>query len=166
MTPNVIGGRELLKRAIKGEKDGLRFYSFLAEKATHPDARRKLSRLAEDEKRHEAILIGLFKRLYHEEIGQLPQEGISALAKFFDGSKSSGLQSEMQYIDLAIEAELSVAAFYKDGIRTAESDDLKQVYRDLADEEYRHFELLKAEKEALGGNYYWFGYSEGAPMEE
>ena len=166
MTVDISSGKELLKRAIKGELDGLRFYNYLADKATNADAKRKLSGLAGDEKRHEAILINLYKRLYKEEVGELPAVGINALAKFFDGTKARGKQTEMDFINLAIEAELAATNFYKEGAAAAKDGEMKKLYEDLAAEEFTHFELLQAEKDSLGGNYYWFGTDLSAPMED
>ncbi len=166
MTISFSSGQELLKRAIKGEQDGQRFYIYVAGKATNPEAQRKLTRLAEDEKRHEATLIGIYQKVYHEKVGELPKEGINVLARFLDTSRIKELKTEMQFIDLAIQAELAATKFYKESIPGAESPELKKLYQDLADEEYGHFELLQAEKDALGGNYYWFGYDENSPMEE
>ncbi len=166
MTTIKLSGKELLKRAIKGEQDGLRFYAYVAEKATNPEARRKLTRLAEDETRHKRTLIEIFTSIYHEEVGELPNEGIGPLARVLDTSKVDELKTEMQFIDLAIKAELSTTNFYKDNIKTADTVELGNLYQSLADEEYGHFELLQAEKEALGGNYYWFAYDGTSPMEE
>ncbi len=166
MTMIKLSGKELLKRAIKGEQDGLRFYTYVAGKATNPDARLKLTRLAEDETRHERTLIDIYKSIYREEVGELPKEGINALARFLDTSRIKDLTTEMQFIDLAIQAELSATNFYKDNIKTAETAELRSLYESLADEEYRHFELLQAEKDALSGNYSWFAYDGSSPMEE
>jgi rubrerythrin len=166
MSLHITSAKELLKRAIKGEYDGLRFYTYLTEKTVNADARNKLSGLASDEKRHVAILENMFKQLYKEEVGELPKEGINALAKFFDGSKAKDKHTEMQFIDLAIEAELAATQFYRNGAETASEQEVKKLYQELADEEFRHYESLQAEKSALGGNYFWFGYGESSPMEE
>lgn len=166
MSISISSGKELLKRAIKGEKDGLRFYSLLAHKTENPEAKRKLQKLADDEKRHETTLIEIYEKLYGEEVGQLPREGINALAKFFDAGKAKEKHTEMQFIDLAIEAELSATNFYKETAANLENGDLKKICEDLADEEFSHYELLQAEKEAISGNYYWFGYDVGAPLED
>ena len=32
-------------------------------------------------------------------------------------------------------------------------------------EEYSHYESLQAEKSAIGGNYYWFGFDDASPLE-
>jgi len=166
MKTDVKPSKELLKKAIKGEQDGTKFYGDLAEKAINPDAKRKLLDLAKDEKRHEATLIKLYKNLHHEEIGELPKQGIGVLEKYFTSSKSEGKQSEVQLIDMAIETELAVTKFYKDAAKTVNDEGFQKVCRELAEEEFAHFELLQAEKEAIGGNYYWFAYDEGSPMEE
>ena len=47
----------ILKKAIKGEEDGLHFYSLLAEKATNVEAKRKLEGLRDDEVRHKVTLV-------------------------------------------------------------------------------------------------------------
>ncbi len=166
MAFDIASGKELLKAAIKGEKDGHRFYTMLADMAANPDAKTKLSRLAEDELRHEEVLNDMYKTLFKEEVGQLPEKGINALAKFFDGSHAKGKQSERQYIDLAIEVELSATDFYKDYAQRVEDPIIKEICEKMADEEYRHFEILQAEKDALSGNYYWFAFDSGAPLED
>ena len=40
---------DVLKTAIKGEVDGHKFYDLLAQKATNPEAKRKLENLRDDE---------------------------------------------------------------------------------------------------------------------
>jgi rubrerythrin len=165
MTVDIESGKELLKRAIKGEVDGLRFYSYLAEKVDNKDARRKLTTLASDEKRHKAILTDIYRKLYKEEVGELPEQGINALAKFFDTKKAKGKTSEMEFIDLAIDAELAATKFYKEEAKRLEDSELKEIYVELSEEEFSHYESLMAEKEALSGNYHWFSLDEGAPME-
>lgn len=166
MAVNITSGKELLKRAIKGEKDGLKFYTLLANKTENRDAKRKLQKLADDEKRHEAVLIDIYKRMYNEEVGQLPKEGINALAKFFDAGKAKEKHTEMQFIDLAIEAELSATNFYKETAAHIEDGNLQKICEDLAEEEFGHYELLQAEKDAISGNYFWFGYDSGSPLED
>jgi rubrerythrin len=142
------------------------FYSQLAARATNPEAQRKLKRLADDEKRHIATLVDLFRSIFNDDTGKLPEKGIGPLAKAFDGENLKQDMSEMQYIDLAIEVELAVTQFYKDLADGAPNEEIKKIYQGLAGEEYTHFEVLQAEKDALTGNYYWFGYDDSAPLEQ
>jgi len=74
----------ILKSAIKGEEDGYTFYNLLAEKATNPEAKRRLENLRNDEKRHKAVLVNLYKKFVGGEIGELPPKGINALAQVFE----------------------------------------------------------------------------------
>ena len=80
--------------------------------------------------------------------------------------KAKGKHSEVQFIDLAIEAELSASKFYRAGAENSNDPQMRSLYKELADEEFGHYESLQAEKDALGGNYYWFGYDDSSPMEE
>ena len=70
----------------------------------------------------------------------------------------------MEFINLAIEAELAATNYYQKHMESIEDQDLKNIFNRLADEEHTHYELLMAEREALSGNYNWFGYGD-APME-
>jgi len=156
---------KLLKQAIRSEINGRRFYEFLAGKTSQPDAKRKLTSLADDERRHELALRKIYKKQYGEEADDIPEQGIGALAEFFADPEGKRDKSEIQYIEMAIEAELAATNFYKDGAKNASDEDIKAIYRKMADEEYSHYESLQAEKSAIGGNYYWFGFDEASPLE-
>jgi rubrerythrin len=166
MVENTEKGKELLKQAIKSEMDGQRFYNFLAEKATNADAQRKLSNLAGDEVRHEKALKAIYKSIYGDELTDIPEKGVGVLSKFFDNPEGREDMTEIQYIDLAIEAELAATEYYKKQAKLAESEKFRKIYDSMAAEEFSHFELLQAEKDALSGNYYWFSFGDSSPMEE
>ncbi|MCP4569788.1 MAG: ferritin family protein [FCB group bacterium] len=165
MTPESIDNRELIKNAIVAEIDGQKFYKFLADKATNVDARRKLTNLAKDEIRHETILIKIYKDLFDEEVENLPNQGVSVLSRFFSDRRETEPINEIQCIDMAIEAELAATEFYKSSAESADNDEIKDIYAQMANEEFRHYELLKAEREAVTGNYSWFEFDETSPME-
>lgn len=166
MTKNAVQSGELLRQAIKSEIDGQRFYTFLAGKATNEEARRKLSNLAQDEVRHEAALKQIYREIFGEEVSDIPKRGLGVLSKFFENPEGRVGMNEIQYIDLAIEAELAATAFYKKGAQDAPTDEIKETYEGMAAEEFNHYELLQAEKAALSGSYYWFAYGDDAPMED
>lgn len=156
----------LLKSAIKGEEDGINFYGLLAERATNPEARSRLEHLRDDEKRHKAILINLFHKHVGGEPGNLPDQGIGPLAKAFDKGKLKIFNSEMEYINLAIETELVASRFYIEGGKMVADQELSEILHGLSEEENSHYEILKAEREALAGNYYWFSSDGSALMED
>lgn len=156
---------KLLKQAIRSEIDGRRFYEFLASKTKNPDAKRKLTTLASDEKRHESLLYRIYEKKFGKKVDEVPEEGVGVLSKFFaNPEKYEGL-GEVQYIDMAIEAELAATEYYKSEANNAPDEETKQIFVRMSEEEYSHFESLEAEKSAIGGNYYWFEFDETRPME-
>ncbi|MBK7140933.1 MAG: ferritin family protein [bacterium] len=157
---------EILKKAIKGEEDGYYFYNLLAEKAKNADARRKLEGLRDDEIRHKETLVEIFAKYVGGEIGPLPDKGINALAEVFRKGHVLERHSEMEFISLAIEAELAATKYYREERDLVDDPAFRKIFDDLAEEEHHHFELLQAEKDALAGNYSWFGYDDGAPLED
>ncbi len=156
----------ILKKAIKGEEDGLHFYSLLAEKATNAIAKAKLERLRDDEVRHKVTLVGLYRQHVGGEIGRLPARGINALRKVFAKGHLDQRKTEMEFINLAIEAELAATKYYREERDLIADPKFKEIFDLLAEEEHLHFELLQAEKDALAGNYNWFGYGDAAPLED
>jgi rubrerythrin len=156
---------EILRRAIKGEEDGYKFYNLLAEKTTNPDAKRKLEHLRDDEKRHRETLIEIYHKEIGPEVGELPDKGIGALAQVFRKGHLEERKTEMEFIDLAIEAELAATDYYHEQRDAVDDEAWKKVFDQLATEEHTHFELLQAERDAISGNYYWFGYDSGSPLE-
>ncbi|MDH3892131.1 MAG: ferritin family protein [candidate division Zixibacteria bacterium] len=156
---------DVLKTAIKGEEDGYKFYDLLAAKATNPEAKRKLENLRNDEIAHKKVLYQLYEEHVGGEIGELPKKGLSALAEVFRKGHLDELKSEMEFINLAIEAELAATKYYNEHFKSSDNEAVKLIFERLASEENTHYELLMAEREALSGNYFWFGYDESAPQE-
>ncbi len=155
---------ETLKIAIRGEEDGYKFYDYVAKKATNKIAKKKLESLRDDEVRHRQTLIEIFKEYVGGEIGELPEKGLSVLTEIFKKGQLNKISSEMEFINLAIEAELAATKYYQDQRDLVDDPTFREIFDKLADEEHGHYELLMAEREALSGNYNWFGYGE-APME-
>jgi len=156
----------ILKKAIKGEEDGYLFYNLLAQRATNPAARRKLERLRDDEIRHKETLYKVYDTYVGGPVGKLPAKGIGALAQVF---KKGGLierTSEMEFLNLAIEAELAATKYYREECELVQDAKLRKLFDRLADEEHGHFEILQAEKDAISGNYHWFAIGAGAEMED
>jgi len=156
---------ETLKKAIRSEEDGFHFYDYLVKKAVNKDAKRKLENLRDDEIRHKKTLVDIFKKYIGGEVGELPEEGISVLSKVFKQGQLEEKKTEMEYLNLAIEAELATTKYYQENRNMIDDPIFQEIFDKLADEEHHHYELLMSEKAALSGNYYWFGYDNGSPME-
>lgn len=157
---------DLLKTAIKGEIDGYTFYDLMARKTSNPDARRKLEGLRDDEKRHRKTLEEMYEKYVGGEIGELPEKGLTPLAEVFRKGQLDKRKTETEFINLAIEAELAATRYYQDKMESSDDAQFREIFDRLAAEEHSHYELLQAEKQALGGNYHWFSFGEGAPLED
>jgi len=156
----------LLKSAIKSEIDGFTFYDLLSKQAVNEDAKRRLENLRNDEARHRATLVEIYKKEVGGEVGALPEEGVGPLQKAFVDGKLKKFNSEVEYINLAIDAELDAVKFYKEGANIIEDENFKKILIEMAEEENSHYEILMAEREALSGNYFWFSADGSSPMED
>jgi rubrerythrin len=156
----------LLRNAIKGEEEGYNFYNLLARRAANREAKKRLENLRDDEKRHGAILTNLFHKHVGSELGSLPEKGAGPLTQVFDKGRLKFFKSEIEYINIGIEAELATVKFYKAGMGIVGDKDFAEILFQLAEEENGHYEILMAEREALSGNYYWFSTDSSSPMED
>lgn len=156
---------EILKKAIKGEEEGYFFYNLLAEKAVDTNAKKMLELLRDDEIRHKETLIDIYKKHIGGEIGELPDKGINALAEIFRKGHLEDKKTEIEFINLAIEAELAATKYYQEERNLIDDPIFKEIFDQLAQEEHGHYELLMAEREAILGNHHWFSYDNDSPME-
>ncbi len=105
---------EIIKFGIKTEIEGQNFYSTLAQKIVHPDARKKIEQLAADEANHERRLRKLHDRFVGTEVTDLPEKGLGIFKDAF-GDKPLADKDTMRLIALAMEAERLSAKHYKMG---------------------------------------------------
>ncbi len=155
----------VLKSAIKAEEEGFKFYQALALKADNDTAKRKLEGLRDDEVRHNESLRKEFKKHIGEPVGDLPEKGMTVLSELFARGEFESGRTEMEYINLAIETELAAARYYQKERNLVDDPAFVALFDKLAEEEHAHYELLQAEKDAIGGNYHWFGFDDSSPME-
>jgi rubrerythrin len=156
----------LLKSAIKSEIDGFTFYELLAREVDNADAKRRLENLRDDEARHRAGLMELYRKYVGGEPGTLPARGVSPLEEAFVKGGLKKFKSEVEYINLAIKAEIAAAKFYKEAAASVDETEFKDILEQLSDEESGHYEILMAEREALAGNYHWFIADSAGAMED
>jgi len=157
---------DVLGMAVKTEVQGRKFYLELSEKVTNPEVKKKIEILAEDEERHERIIIEIYKKILGKEPQNLPEKGVpdilSAILSMNIGEKSQLIQ----VLDMAIEAELISARFYHHGVTLTADPQTKRTFEQLEKEEDGHYNFLVAEKSALTGDLYWFTMGDSSLMEE
>ena len=155
---------EILKIGIATEINGHRFYTDFAKRVTHEETRTKIEVLANDELRHREILERMYRDYFHQEPTDIPEKGIGVFIKALKNRQLTTEISAPGLLDIAIEAESASCEFYTEGGKMATDDEIKSIFKRLADEEDGHFNLLTAEKNILAG-IDWFAGSDGAPFE-
>lgn len=157
---------EVLGLAVKTEIQGRKFYSILSEKVVHPVVKKKIISLAEDEKRHERIMVDLYRKTLGKEPKDLPEKGIPDIVGAISAMKIDDKSQLLQVLDMAIEAELVAAGFYQRGATLTQDSQTRRIFEQLEKEEDSHYNFLVAEKSALSGDMYWFSMGESSMMEE
>ncbi len=157
---------DVLGLAVKTEIQGRKFYSILSEKVTHPGVKKKIVSLAEDEKRHERIMVDLYRKTLGKEPKDLPEKGIPDIVAAISAMKVNDKSQLLQVLDMAIEAELVAARFYQRGATLTQDSKTSRIFEQLEKEEDGHYNFLVAEKAALSGDMYWFSMGESSMMEE
>lgn len=148
-----FSGFEVVRAAKEVEKNGHRFYSTMAERASEPLLKELFSMLAQDEVEHLRRLDqlevkyqdGLFTDCEDEFLPYLNQ--FSATSIFPDAERLEEVlktdSADISALDMAIEAEEKFAEYFQKASSLAQSDDGKEAFAWLAGEEVRHAKILK-----------------------
>jgi rubrerythrin len=138
----------------------------LSEKVTHPVVKKKIISLAEDEKRHERIMVDLYRKTLGREPEDLPAKGIPDIVGAISAMKVDDKSQLLQVLDMAIEAELVAARSYQRCAALTQDSKIGRIFEQLEKEEDGHYNFLVAEKSTLSGDMYWFSMGESSMMEE
>jgi rubrerythrin len=157
---------DILGLALVTEIHGRQFYENLAEKVSHPEVKMRISSLANDERRHQALIENFFRTLLNREPQMLPVKGVPDILKAIASLQINNKTQVLQVLDMAIEAEVTATKFYQHGASIATDPKVRQVFEEMEREEDSHFQYLVAEKAALSGDLYWFSIDDSAMMEE
>jgi rubrerythrin len=149
-------GFEVIRAAMEVEKNGHRFYAAMVEKAKSPLAKEIFTWLAQDEVQHLKTLERLVPKYEEGAFWANEEEFLPYLRRFSDREIFPSperliqvLQSEnsdLQALDLAIEAEERFAEYFHAAARNARTVEGKEAFTWLAGEEDRHAAALKDRK--------------------
>ena len=149
-------GFEVIRAAMEVEKKGHRFYAAMVEKAKSPLAKEIFTWLAQDEVQHLKTLERLVPKYEEGAFWTDEEEFLPYLRRFSDREIFPSperlikvLQSEnsdLQALDLAIEAEERFAEYFHAAARNARTEEGKEAFTWLAGEEDRHAAILKERK--------------------
>ncbi|HEX9874466.1 MAG TPA: ferritin family protein [Deferrimonas sp.] len=152
-------GFEVIRAAMEVEKNGHRFYSTMAQKAKSDIAREIFAWLAQDEVAHLKTLEDLVPQYQEGAFWEDEEVFLPYLRRFSDSEifpsaerlekvLQSG-ESDLQALDLAIEAEEKFAAYFHKAATHARTSEGKDAFAWLAGEEDRHAAALKERKSKL-----------------
>jgi rubrerythrin len=156
---------EVLRKAYQIEVDGHTFYAMTAEKATKPAVKELFQKLAHDEVQHQAFLKGVGNRYDAEGPAAFaiskPAVDLSGLtdhvftARFKEQAK--GAAFEMGVLSVGLTLETNAMAHFNQAAGTAESAEVREFYRFLADWEKQHFDAINALYSAIRADFWGMG---------
>jgi len=172
MTDPVKECLDILDKAIKFEETGMAFFEERAGAAGSALERSLFSSLAKDELGHKQYLLELREELVaQDDVDALPvvsgeprtgrQIFESAMASASDPYDYKSEQLEI--IEGALEVERKGYNMYMRAVDTVQSERAKGIFRHLAGEEQKHYQLLKNTHDYMADPEAWHGFDE-SPM--
>lgn len=137
---------QIIKEAILNEIEGYSFYQLAAEKSSEPDIKNIFLYLAEEEKKHEQYLKGLYKTVEQgkpEAVEVFPYAA-TASPNIFNPEKLKKEPGSLivSALSIGVMMEKSSIDFYKDAAEKTSLEKAKRFYIQLADWENTHLETL------------------------
>ena len=151
----------VLRDAMEAERNGFSFYTMASEQSDDPGARETFARLADEERKHHEALQTGYKALAEGEswipASELPREGVREASGIFSEAfvrRISGKHLEMSALSIGILLEKNAYEFYSRQAEAAEDQAVATFFRELADWENAHYQLLLRQDEALKEEYW------------
>jgi rubrerythrin len=157
---------QAMKAAIEMEKSGHRFFTEASNKVSHEVGRKLFSRLAAEEIDH----MRTFEKIFGEVSGGKDwKEAMRAIqpakrVPYFDEArkqfKSEDLHVELEYLKKALDLERNAMEFFEKAIAEAETEQAKEIFTRILEEEKAHYDLIQAEIDSVNGSGFWFDVQE------
>jgi len=151
-----------LRDAMQAERDGYSFYSMAADRSEDPGARDTFTRLAAEEKKHYEMLQSGYRALLQGEpwkpssirsgTDHERQAGGIFSERFV--RRIAGKHLEMSALSIGILLEKNAVAFYSREAEAANDKAVATFFRELADWENEHYQLLLRQDESLKEAYW------------
>lgn len=137
---------EALGLAIRAESDAIDIYNELADRCDRPLVCRRFRQLAAEEEQHRVYLVEKWDELAGGVELKLPP---SQLPPEMGSRTDRGAHSIEEVLDLAIDEEKRSREFYLKAARETQDLSGQQMFRYLADMEFRHWMHLSQERDLL-----------------
>ncbi|MBO8173712.1 MAG: rubrerythrin [Thermococcus sp.] len=148
---------EALALALEVEKAELKFYLEMAIKAKDERAKKMFLFLAREKAEHWSIFEEKFVEKLVEKC-KLPTVNKNILEKLIP--KYEGKLSEVKAVEIGLEQEKLTWEFYEKAAEKAENENVKRTFHELAKREKTHYELLKAQYDAVMKTGIWMDYQD------
>ena len=153
---------EGLYKAMQAEVDGHNFYRMAAQNTNDPQGKEIFERLAKEEMEHVQFLKAQYKAFLDSKkpdtAVKLPiTTALSEKSGIFSDHFKSRLKEahyEMSALSIGIQLELSAIQFYKEQSEKVSDPVVKSFYRELADWESRHYQILTRQHDDLKEDYW------------
>ncbi len=164
---------EIMDKAVEFEEAGMTFYQDRAENAPSSLERDLFASLAKDEKGHKEYLLQLKAQLLKNENPEDmepqtdPQQ--SSAREIFERALENASDpyaaqaSELEIVQGAMDVERKGYHMYANAVSTVKSDRAREIFQHLAEEEQRHYALLKNTYDYMADPEGWHGFDEN-PM--
>lgn len=136
--------KSLIELAIQMEKDGIKFYEELSTKVPYEPAKKMVLSFADDERRHLRILNEITSMDIEKYLVEnLPKEKVKTVFDEVQGSIDTvTLQDELSSLKIALDMEEKSYKLYDEAFSTEKDENLKKLWKRLADEERRHYDIF------------------------
>ncbi|ASJ07329.1 ferritin-like domain-containing protein [Thermococcus pacificus] len=151
---------EALALALEVEKAELKFYIKLAKKAKDERAKKMFLFLAGEEAEHWDIFEEKFVEALVEKC-ELPVVDKELLEKLVVQVYEENL-SEVDAVKIGMEQEKLTWEFYEKAAKEAQHESVRRTFEELAKVEKAHYELLKAQYDAVMKTGIWMDYQDSS----
>ncbi|WP_297551057.1 ferritin family protein [Thermococcus sp.] len=148
---------EALALALEVEKAEMKFYLDLARKTKDEKARKMFLFLAREEADHWEQFEEKFLEIVVEEC-RLPAVSEELLEKLL--VKAENVESEVDAVKIGMEQEKLTWEFYEKASQEAEHESVMRLFEELARIEKAHYELLRAQYDAIMKTGIWMDYQD------
>jgi len=160
MASTVSNIEQVLIQAIHKEESAHRFYLKLAGLIKNPEGAKIFTALAGDEAGHRQKLETWWAKSVQRDF-PFSEDLVTPISAEVDTQTGA-----VAALDLALDAERKAANAYEQLATETDDEQLRKLCKQLAQEEWGHFDTISAEKNAIIDSYYWFDVDNTAYVED
>ena len=155
-----------IKDALKLEINGRKFFNHAAEVTEHEKGKKMFIHLANEEVKHLETFGNLFSQIlkdmdWKKFVRDEELRGESPLVeKLKANMKREEGKGEIEALRIGMELESNAIDFFTKASREADDPVAKKIFREIAEEEKFHFDLLQAQFDSVTKSGIWLGSAE------